>query len=68
LKRLKNIWVIGKAVADMKKEKKYPYGNDVKVCVSCSCLSPGYKRKCYLCGGKLVKIEGLLYYGYKVEM
>ncbi len=51
----------------MKKNKRYPYGDSVKICVNCNCLSPGYDKKCYLCGGKLIKVKGWIYYGYKME-
>ena len=69
LKRLKNIWVIGKVVVAMKKKNvRFPYGKAVKVCEDCCTLDVGTKRKCRICGGKLIKIEGLMYYGYKVQM
>lgn len=51
-----------------KKNVKYPYGKSVKVCEDCCTLDVGTKRKCRICGGKLIKIEGLMYYGYKVQM
>ncbi len=69
LKQLKIILGIGKAVLNMKnKNIRFPYGKAVKVCEDCCTLDVGSKRKCRVCGGKLIKIEGVMYYGYKVEM
>ena len=68
LKRLKNIWVIGKVVTAMKKKNvKFPYGKAVKVCEDCCTVDAGNIRKCRVCGGKLIKIEGIVYYGYKIN-
>lgn len=66
--QLKSIWVIGKAVAAMKKKNvKYPYGKAVKVCEDCCTVDAGNIRKCRVCGGKMIKIEGIVYYGYKID-
>ena len=55
-----SIWVIGKAVAVMKKKNvKYPYGKAVKVCEDCCTVDAGNIRKCRVCGGKMIKIEGI---------
>ncbi len=68
LKRLKNIWVIGKVVTAMKKKNvRFPYGKAVKVCEDCCTVDAGNIRKCRVCGGKLIKIEGIVYYGYKIN-
>ena len=68
LKRLKNIWVIGKVVTAMKKKNvRFPYGKAVKVCEDCCTVDAGNIRKCRVCGGKLIKIEGIVYYGYKID-
>lgn len=66
--RWMSIWVIGKAVAAMKKKNvKYPYGKAVKVCEDCCTVDAGNIRKCRVCGGKMIKIEGIVYYGYKID-
>lgn len=68
LKRLKNIWVIGKVVTAMKnKNVRFPYGKAVEVCEDCCTVDAGNIRKCRVCGGKLIKIEGIVYYGYKIN-
>ena len=62
--------VIDKAVAEMKnkkKEVKFPYGKAVKVCEDCCSVDVGAKRKCRFCGGKLIKIEGIVCYGYQID-
>lgn len=51
-----------------KKNIRFPYGKAVKVCEDCCTVDAGNKRKCRVCGGRLIKIEGIVYYGYKVQM
>ena len=68
LKQLKIIWVTGKVVPAMKKKNvRFPYGKAVKVCEDCCTVDAGNIRKCRVCGGKLIKIEGIVYYGYKIN-
>lgn len=50
-----------------KKEVKFPYGKAVKVCEDCCSVDVGAKRKCRFCGGKLIKIEGIVCYGYQID-